>query len=123
MVGGNGAPRLQYHVVPGLDQISAMLLGNGELEIKAVITLDSIVMEQLVMDGIESAQIVPMDPQKFERMPGMVGYVVQKGDTLWKIAKRFYASVDNIKTINGLTGDDLMPGQKLLILKQTERVL
>lgn len=110
-------------VIPGLEQLGAMMLGNGELEIKAVITLDSIVMEQLTVDGIDHVQIVPMDPQKFDRMPGIVGYVVQKGDTLWKIAKRFYASVDNIRDINGLSGDELMPGQKLLIIKQTERVL
>jgi len=109
-----------YRVVPGLEQLSAMLLGNGELEIKAVITLDSIVMEPVTIQNIESAQIVPMDPRKFDQMPGIVGYVVQSGDTLWKIAKKFYASVDNIKRTNGLVGDELMPGQKLLIIKETK---
>lgn len=110
----------KYRVIPGLEQLSAMLLGNGELEIKAVITLDSMVMEPLTLDTIDSAQIVPMDPKKFDAMPGIVGYVVQKGDTLWKIAKKFYASVDNIKRINGLAGDQLIPGQKLLIIKETK---
>ena len=109
-----------YRVIPGLEQLGAMLLGNGELEIKAVITLDSIVMEALTLNTIDSAQVVPMDPGKFDAMPGIVGYVVQKGDTLWKIAKKFYASVDNIKRINGLAGDQLMPGQKLLIIKETK---
>lgn len=111
--------KCNYQVVPGLEQLSAMLLGNGEMEIKAVITLDSIVMEPLSVDTIDSVQVMPMDPKKFERLPGIVGYVVQKGDTLWKIAKKFYASVDNIKEVNGLLSDDLMPGQKLLIVKET----
>ncbi len=109
-----------YRVIPGLEQLSAMLLGNGELEIKAVITLDSIVMEPFVLDTVDSAQVVPMDPKKYDRLPGIVGYVVQKGDTLWKIAKKFYASVESIKSVNHLTEDTLMPGQKLLIIKETK---
>ncbi len=122
-VGGVKTQDVTYRVKPGLEQLSAMLLGNNEMEIKAVITLDSIVLESQTMNAIESAQIVSMDPKKFDEMPGIVGYVVQKGDTLWKIAKKFYASVDNIKSVNGLTGDDLMPGQKLLIIKETGREL
>ncbi len=114
---------VRFRIKSGLEQLSAMLLGNGELEIKAVITLDSIVMESLEIEGIDSAQIIPMDPKKMDGIPGIVGYVVQNGDTLWKIAKKFYASVDTIKSVNGLTGDELMPGQKLLIIKQVERVL
>lgn len=115
-------PGASFRVRPGLEQLSAMLLGNGELEIKAVITLDSLVLEPMEIPSILTAQIVPMDPEKFSRMPGIVGYVVQNGDTLWKIAKKFYASVDSIREVNGLTGDDLTAGQRLLIVKQAERL-
>lgn len=107
---------------PGLEQLSAMLLGNGELEIKAVIILDSLVMEPLEVPSIVSAQIVPMDPEKLEKIPGIVGYVVQSGDTLWKIAKKFYAPVDSIRERNDISGDELTAGQRILIVKQTERI-
>ncbi|MCI8400909.1 MAG: DUF3794 domain-containing protein [Lachnospiraceae bacterium] len=115
-------PGATFRVKPGLEQLSAMLLGNGELEIKAVIVLDSLVMEPLTLPVIRSAQIMPLDPARLEALPGIVGYVVQKGDTLWKIAKKFYASVDNIRETNGLGGDELEPGQRLLIIKQAERL-
>lgn len=40
-------------------------------------------------------------------------YVVQPGDTLYQVPKRFNVSVTSIKTVNGLTSDLLFVGQVL----------
>ena len=42
-------------------------------------------------------------------------YVVQKGDTLYSIAKKFNTTVDNLKNINSIIGDVLSIGMNLLI--------
>lgn len=42
-------------------------------------------------------------------------YIVQSGDSLWSISKRFGISVDKLKDINNLSGNLLNIGQKLLI--------
>ena len=43
-------------------------------------------------------------------------HIVQKGDTLYGIAKRYEGmTVDEIKTINNLTTNELMPGTKLKV--------
>lgn len=46
-----------------------------------------------------------------------VNYIVKKGDTLYAISKRFNVSVNDIKSINGLTSNDLNIGQLLVIKK------
>jgi membrane-bound lytic murein transglycosylase D len=46
-------------------------------------------------------------------------YSVKKGDTLFRIAKKFGISVDRIKTENNLTGDVIKLGQKLKIADKT----
>ncbi len=42
-------------------------------------------------------------------------YVVQSGDTLWSISRRFGVSVQDIKTANNLTSDILTIGANLII--------
>ena len=42
-------------------------------------------------------------------------YSVQKGDSLWSIAKKFNTSVDKLKDINNLSSNLLSIGQKLLV--------
>lgn len=42
-------------------------------------------------------------------------YVVQEGDSLWKIAKRFNVDVEQIKANNRLDSDFLKPGRPLVI--------
>lgn len=42
-------------------------------------------------------------------------YIVQKGDSLWSIAKKYNTTVDNLKKINNLNSTLLSIGQKLKI--------
>lgn len=46
-------------------------------------------------------------------------YVIQKGDTLSTIARKFGISVETIKWENNLTGDNITPGDSLKILPVT----
>jgi len=46
---------------------------------------------------------------------GNIIYIVQEGDTLWRIASITGKTVDEIKALNGLTGDIISIGQRLII--------
>ena len=55
-----------------------------------------------------------------ENLPaaGAVIYMVQKGDSLWKIAKKYRTTVADIIAVNEIENPELIyPGQKLLIIK------
>ena len=50
--------------------------------------------------------------------PSNISYIVQKGDTLWDIARMYSGvSVSKIKKLNKLSNNNLKPGSKLLIPK------
>ncbi|MBE6155326.1 MAG: LysM peptidoglycan-binding domain-containing protein [Firmicutes bacterium] len=51
-------------------------------------------------------------------IPGENYYIVQKGDSLWSIAKKLGTSVANLKTLNNLSTNFLSIGQKLVINSQ-----
>lgn len=46
---------------------------------------------------------------------GRIVYIVQEGDTLWRISAITGVSLDELRRLNNLTGDTVTPGQQLLI--------
>ena len=109
-----------YRIDPSLEFLNAMMLGGNELEIKAAVRADTLVRRQFTCPLIVRVNEAPFDEEKIHQMPGLVGVVVQPGDTLWKLAKRFHASVDSIRMMNQLSSDELRVGQRLLIMKQSK---
>ena len=46
----------------------------------------------------------------------IIVYYARVGDTLWKIAKKFGSTVDEIVKVNGIENPDvIMPGEQLFI--------
>lgn len=106
-----------YQLEPGLEQISAVMLGGDTVEIKAVVTMDILVLNQVCEQVILGVREEPVDVEKLKQMPGIVGYIVQPGDSLWKIARKFHTSVDEIMAANHLTDSMIHPGDKLILVK------
>lgn len=60
--------------------------------------------------------ITPVEGETPSQKASMTIYVVQQDDTLWKIAKKYYTTMDNIVKINEIENpDSLLTGSKLII--------
>ncbi|KAK9922802.1 hypothetical protein M0R45_031248 [Rubus argutus] len=55
-------------------------------------------------------QSVPDTPELLHRTIN-----IEKGDTLWGLSRRYGVSIDEIKEANGITGDTIYAGKKLII--------
>ncbi|KIR02317.1 LysM domain-containing membrane protein [Lachnospiraceae bacterium TWA4] len=112
-----------YQIRPEIEQLSAIMTDSEEIEAKVAISMDLLILEQKQENLLVGVTVAPLSEEKKEKMPGIVGYVVGSDDTLWSIAKRFYASVSLIKEINELASDELQEGQRLLIVKEGQEFM
>ena len=103
-----------------LEQLSTSMIDSNGIEVKAVISLNVLVLQcekQVIISKVEER---PLDMQKIQAMPGITVYVVKNGDTMWDIAKRFYTTVEEICRLNELENDSVAPGMPLLLVKKVE---
>ena len=54
--------------------------------------------------------------------PSIIIYIVQRGATLWDIAKRYNSTKEDICISNNLDSQDLNPGDKIIIEKKIEEI-
>lgn len=109
-----------FHLQAELEQLSTMMLDSSEIEVKAVMNLNALVLRQWKEELIADIQEKELDMEKLERMPGVVCYIVQPQDTLWDIAKRFYTTVESIRELNELGDEEPRQQQPLLVVKKAE---
>lgn len=106
-----------------LEQISVSLSGSEQAEVKAVLGFDAFLRNPVPVQIIMEAALKPLDMEMLEKQPGIVGYIVKNGDTMWTLAKRYMTSEESIREVNELDGESLHPGQKLLIFKENMSII
>ncbi len=97
------------------EHISCTISGGKCLEIRAIVAIS---LKAMNPHSAELVSAISCDETScLPKNPSMCVYFVQKGDTLWKIAKRYHTSVEAIKTANGLESDLIKPGQRIFIFR------
>ena len=117
------SPEDDYELQTDISSINVLMLDREELEAKLVLNLCVLVFTECCNDVVTDIEEHEIDMETFQQMPGLVCYVVQTSDTLWDIAKLFRTTINDIRTINELESDTVTPGDKLILLKQTDGIL
>lgn len=65
-----------------------------------------------------TASVLPMPIPETQESSGVIQYIVQEGDTLWKIAQRYGVTVADLININRLTQPDLIYPDQVLIIPE-----
>jgi len=103
----------ECHIV----QLQASMLDQSNAEIKATVGINVLAFAQEELEDITDITVAAFDIEELQKFPGLVGYIVKKGDTLWNIAKEYHTTVEAIMDINQKKNDELQVGERLLIVK------
>ncbi len=96
-----------------LEHVSFTLSGNNSLELRFILGLT---VKSLKTEEITLIEEISPCTESGKLHPCVVVYFVQQGDSLWKIAKRYHTTVEQLKSLNQLECDTIYPGQQLKIL-------
>lgn len=113
------ADSLSYYV----EQLAVTLAGSEAVEIKAVLAFDVFLRKRIPTEMITEVRTEPFPAENLENRPGIVGHIVQNGEDLWSLAKKYLTTVDGIMEINGMDSENIRQGDKLLIFKENMSIL
>ena len=88
---------------------------GGDITCNIDMLVDSDLYKMANMNLIDT---IEEEGEREEQDYSLIIYIVKKDDTIWKIAKQFGSTVDDIVRTNGIEDENLiMPGEKLYIPK------
>ena len=90
---------------------------NGDVECNIDVDTTSEFSQNASMNIIDNVEVQDSS-RHMEDYDSLIIYIVQKGDTLWNIAKRFGSTVEDIARVNGIEDtNNIDVGEKLYIPK------
>lgn len=105
-----------------IENISYEKLNDSEIEVSidliSNITVNAIKNIKMVVEATQKEEFINKNNRS-----SITIYLVQKGDTVWDIAKRYSTTVEDIKVTNDIEEDNLKVGDKIIIEKHIDTVL
>ena len=100
-----------------LKEIKYDFKSEGNLQIEAILEINTKISNNVNISIIDNIQIEDKN-QENDDYDSLILYIVKPEDTLWKIAKRFNSTIDDIARMNGIEDTNKTDvGQKLYIPK------
>ncbi len=102
----------------GMEQLNVNLLEPTEYEVKAVVNLWVMAVENDAIATLQEATEAAYDMEQLASMPGILGHTMQEGESLWDLAKKCHVKVEEIEKANDISATSVKPGDKILVVKQ-----
>jgi len=110
---------MEVDVEQNIDRTGFNMLSGNEVELRFLLSVDTLVQENVRAEYISDIEFSPLDKDEMDSVPSMVVLCVQKSDSLWSIAKKYNASLEELAAINDMeSGTELVDGQRLLVVKK-----
>lgn len=95
------------------------MVSGTEVEVRLVVCVNVKVLDHAMIPLISKVTEQPADEKRLSSQPSITIYFSQPGDTLWKIAKRYFTTVEDLKAVNNLGDNDtIIPGKQIIIPKR-----
>lgn len=101
-------------------ELSFEKLNNRQIEINAVVSTKTMITKTEVHTLIKSVKLIEPEINPGDEA-GIVLYIAKKGDSIWKIAKKYRTTIDEICRINQMEQEEeLKSGEKILIVRRMQ---
>ncbi len=100
----------------GLEQMMANVQ-NGRMDIRTVLGYQLHALQR-IEEPVLAGMGKPMETENEEALPVMSVYFVNDKESLWDIGKKYRVSLNGIREINQLNGEEVTPGQRILVVKE-----
>lgn len=112
----------RYRLSTSLEQLSTTMADSEEIEVRAAVSMNLFVVRTHTQKCIADIVEKELDLKKVQQLPGIVGYIVQEGDTLWDIARTYYTTPERIMEMNQMEKKTVQKGDRLILMKELEKV-
>lgn len=91
---------------------------NGDINVEISMEINTKTSKNINMNIIDNIKISDKNDTSNNDYDSLILYIAQPGDSLWKIAKRFNSTIDDIVRMNGIEDANIIDiGQKIYIPK------
>jgi nucleoid-associated protein YgaU len=108
-------PNMNCEVELDVEHCNYSMVSANEVEIRVIVNVCIKVIDTVKLPLITKVNDNAIEDKK-SGSPSIIIYFSQPDDNLWKIAKKYYTTVDNIKKVNSLSDEDnILPGQQIIV--------
>ena len=102
-----------------VEHCSYSMVSSREVEIRFVTSVLVRITNRVEIPVVARVLEQAIDDKRLAARPSITIYFTQPGDNLWKIAKRYLVTADELKRVNGSALDEsISPGEQIIITRK-----